>query len=583
MAHAGAGLQHGHVGLDAGCSHHLVGHAGGRREEIQAVLALAHHGTFEHLHPVGFLRLLAQRDELAQRSAELGRRLQAHASQRLAALGGALELPGHRHLGAAAVGPAHLLHQFRAKVGIQRDALVAVACPQPACHRLARAHDDGPLPALDVPRDGLPTVAAASNGALGTVLRGEACDAASRVAGGEGRYLAEIAGLLRPGGKGVRHVIGHSHDLIAQLLGALHFLQLPAQAGQVRTEGRESRELGVVGRLGVGRLALALLLLGVGRVLRAQLVALGGGHVGLQQFDLSARADAVQELGSARCQRLRHVAHRLGHGLQVAGPGLGGSRETGAACGVGLALQPQTFLGVGLHAISHFGQPLGRRLAAVVRVGVAAFLGRFHCGGVVAAGQGHEGLRLLARGELEARDGAAAAVATVVAADALGASVQGVVILAAHALGQAHHEQVRALLGVLGGDDVAVNGLPGHAHLRALLVGAAPALAAALGSRQVVKRCALLGREHHSRFLERLAARHRGPHPRLVVVQGLGVFDGVGHLRRARHGLVFGGFPVGGILRQFIGAGGIHHRAHGILLAVAAGHAVGIAAAQGVA
>ena len=129
VPHARARLQNAHSRLKVGGGDHLVGHALRRREEVQAVIAPANHGALKNLDLVGFGSLLAQAYELAQRGAELGRRLDAHALKLLAALIGALKLPRHRNLGAATVGPAHALHQLGAELVAQRDALVAVASP----------------------------------------------------------------------------------------------------------------------------------------------------------------------------------------------------------------------------------------------------------------------------------------------------------------------------------------------------------------------------------------------------------------------------------------------------------------------
>ena len=316
VAHACARFQHRHLGLDVGRRDHLVGNALRRREEVEPVLGAADHGALERLHAVGFGRLLSQSDELAQRGAKLGRRLQAHAGQLLAALVGTLELPRHRNPGTAAVGTPHLLDQFRTELGAQGDALVAVALPDPARNGLARAHDDGPLAALDAPGDGLAAVAAAGDGTLGAVLGGECRAPAFLVA--VDPDAVEVTRLLHPGRERIGHVVGHLHQLLANLLGAVHLQQLASQRCQVGAVGGEGRELGVVGRLRGRGLALAFLLLGVARVLGAQFRVLGVGDVGLQQRNLGLGADAVQELGRAVGQRLRDVAHGLGGGLGLA-------------------------------------------------------------------------------------------------------------------------------------------------------------------------------------------------------------------------------------------------------------------------
>ena len=314
----------------------------------------------------------------------------------------------------------------------------------------------------------------------------------------------------------------------------------------------------MVRRLLRRRFALVLLLLRVGRVLGAQLIELGIADVGLQQLHLGLGANAVKELGFAAVQSFRQVAHGLGHGLGLAGAGLGRRCEACAAVGVGLPVPAQAFVGARLHGVGHLGQALGCGLRSVVGVGVSALLCGFLGRSGIATGQRHEGLRLLARRELEPCDGAAATEAAVVAADLLGASVQRLVVLAAHPLGQLHHEQVMPLLGVLGGDDVAVHRLPGHANLCALVVVRHLAPFARQRRGHLVPLGALLRRQAHARLLRRHAFAHLQPLMAAKVVQRLGVFHRLNECRAFGDLLFAFGLHLGGVGGKVFGRVVLH-------------------------
>ena len=154
---------------------------------------------------------------------------------------------------------------------------------------------------------------------------------------------------------------------------------------------------------------------------------------------------------------------------------------------------------------------------------------------------------MLARRELEPCDGAAAPEAAVVAADLLGASVQRLVVLSAHPLSQLHHEQVMPLLGVLGGNDVAVHRLPGHANLSALVVVRHLAPFARQRRGQFIPLGALLRRQAHARLLRRQAFAHLQPPMAAKVVQRLGVFHRLNECRALGDLLVTFGLHLGGV------------------------------------
>ena len=217
-------------------------------------------------------------------------------------------------------------------------------------------------------------------------------------------------------------------------------------------------------------------------------------------------------------------------------------------------------------------------MAAVVLEGVTALLGLRLCFGRVATGQLEEGFGAGLVLELEATNGAIATEGAVPATQPIGAGQHGLVVLFAQVVGQLHHEQVIAVAGVLGGDDLAARGLPGCAHLGlgCALAGFAGFLGALGGQRVVLD--ALLRRQRQEGVSRALAFADVLGDDGFEVGQRLRVFHSGGLGGALGLGFCNRGLPVLGVLLQFGVVRGLDMPAHGSLKG-ALTHAV----AQGVA
>ena len=122
------------------------------------------------------------------------------------------------------------------------------------------------------------------------------------------------------------------------------------------------------------------------------------------------------------------------------------------------------------------------------------------------------------------------------------------------------------LLRVLGGDDVAIHRLPGHAHLGALLVLGRGAPAARLGGRQVVHQRALLGCEHHARLGEGLALALLDPDVATEVLERLRILHRLGQRRAPGHLGVELGLGGSRVLGQRLGGLPFHQCIQRVLL-----------------
>ena len=152
--------------------------------------------------------------------------------------------------------------------------------------------------------------------------------------------------------------------------------------------------------------------------------------------------------------------------------------------------------------------PLGRQLLGRARI------------------TGHQLLKSLgvfAGPELKARYRAVAPKAAVTAAQALGALVQGRVVLAADTLTQLDHKKVVAKLGVLGRDDFTGGGIAGRSHAGAAgALGGLPGFARTLCLQSIKLLTLLRGQPHECSFAA-ITLRYPVAHKATEVLQRLGV------------------------------------------------------------